>query len=75
MPYSFLTKIQNRISEKTRKKFVLLSCRKVVKTQFLGVTSVSKKGLHIYSNGNVKCVTVFLKQTLDLIMISSLDSK
>ena len=35
--YSFLTKIQNRISEKTRKKIVFLSCRKIVKTQFLGV--------------------------------------
>ena len=30
----FLTKIQNRISKKT---IVLLSCRKIVKTQFLGV--------------------------------------
>ena len=36
---SFLTKIQNRISEKTRKKIVLLSCRNIVKTQFLGVHS------------------------------------
>ena len=34
---TFLTKIQNRISEKTRKKIVLLSCKKIVKTQFLGV--------------------------------------
>ena len=33
----FLTKIQNRISEKTRKKIVLLSCKKFVQTQFLGV--------------------------------------
>ena len=32
-----LTKIQSRISEKTSKKIVLLSCRKNVKTQFLGV--------------------------------------
>ena len=37
---SFLTKIQNRISEKTRKKIVLLSCRKIVKTQFLGVVEI-----------------------------------
>jgi hypothetical protein len=34
---SFLTKIQNRISEETRKKIVLLSFKKFVKTQFLGV--------------------------------------
>ena len=34
---SFLTKIQNRISDKTRKKIVLLSCKEFVKTQFLGV--------------------------------------
>ena len=34
---SFLTKIQNRICKKTRKKIVLLSCKKFVKTQFLGV--------------------------------------
>ena len=34
---TFLTKIQNRISEKTRKKIVLLSFKKIVKTQFLGV--------------------------------------
>ena len=34
---SFLSKIQNRISEKTRRKIVLLSCKKFVKTQFLGV--------------------------------------
>jgi hypothetical protein len=33
----FLTKIQNRISEKTRKKIVLLSFKIFVKTQFLGV--------------------------------------
>ena len=33
----FLTKIQNRISEKTTKKIVLLSFKKLVKTQFLGV--------------------------------------
>jgi hypothetical protein len=33
---SFLTKIQNRISKKTRKKIILLSCRKIVKTQFFG---------------------------------------
>ena len=35
--YSFLSKIQNRISEKTRRKIILLSCKKFVKTQFLGV--------------------------------------
>ena len=35
--FSFLTKIQNCISEKTRKKIVLLSFKKFVKTQFLGV--------------------------------------
>ena len=34
---SFLSKIQNRIGEKTRRKIVLLSCKKFVKTQFLGV--------------------------------------
>ena len=34
---AFLTKIQNRISEKNRKKFFLLSFKKFVKTQFLGV--------------------------------------
>ena len=34
---TFLTKIQNYISEKTRKKIVLLSFKKFVKTQFLGV--------------------------------------
>ena len=34
---SFLSKIQNRISEKTRRKIILLSCKKFVKTQFLGV--------------------------------------
>ena len=34
---TFLTKIQNRISEKNRKKIVLLSWKKFVKTQFLGV--------------------------------------
>jgi hypothetical protein len=34
---SFLTKNQNRISEKTTKEIVLLSCKKIVKTQFLGV--------------------------------------
>jgi hypothetical protein len=34
---TFLTKIQNRISEKTRKKIVLLSFKQFVKTQFLGV--------------------------------------
>jgi hypothetical protein len=33
---SFLTKIQNRISEKTRKKTLLLSFKKFVKAQFLG---------------------------------------
>ena len=30
-------KIQNRISEKTRRKIVILSCKNSVKTQFLGV--------------------------------------
>ena len=34
---TFLSKIQNRISEKTREKIVLLSCKNSVKTQFLGV--------------------------------------
>ena len=34
---SFLSKIQNRISEKTKRKIILLSCKKFVKTQFLGV--------------------------------------
>ena len=34
---SFLSKVQNRISEKTRWKIILLSCKKFVKTQFLGV--------------------------------------
>ena len=34
---AFLTKIQNHICEKTRKKIVLLSFKKFVKTQFLGV--------------------------------------
>ena len=34
---SFLSKIQNRISETTRRKIILLSCKKFVKTQFLGV--------------------------------------
>ena len=34
---SFLSKIQNRISEKTRRKIILLSCKKFVETQFLGV--------------------------------------
>ena len=33
----FLSKIQNLTSEKTRKKILLLSCKKLVKTQFLGV--------------------------------------
>ena len=35
--YKFLSKIQNLTSEKTRKKILLLSCKKLVKTQFLGV--------------------------------------
>ena len=35
--YTFLSKIQNRTSEKTEKKILLLSCKKLVKTQFLGV--------------------------------------
>ena len=35
--FSFLSKIQNLTSEKTRKKILLLSCKKLVKTQFLGV--------------------------------------
>ena len=35
--FAFLTKIQTRISEKSRKKIIPLSCRKIVKTQFLGV--------------------------------------
>ena len=34
---TFLSKIQNHISEKSRRKIVLLSCKKSVKTQFLGV--------------------------------------
>ena len=34
---SFLSKIQNRTSEKTGKKILRLSCKKSVKTQFLGV--------------------------------------
>ena len=34
---SFLSKIQNRTCEKTEKKILLLSCKKLVKTQFLGV--------------------------------------
>ena len=34
---SFLSKIQNHISEKSRRKIVLLSCKNSVKTQFLGV--------------------------------------
>ena len=34
---SFLSKSQNHISEKTIRKIVLLSCKKFVKTQFLGV--------------------------------------
>ena len=34
---TFLSKIQNHTSEKTRKKILLLSCKKFVKTQFLGV--------------------------------------
>ena len=34
---AFLSKIQNRISEKTRRKIILLSYQKFVKTQFLGV--------------------------------------
>ena len=34
---SFLSKIQNLTSEKTGKKILLLSCKKLVKTQFLGV--------------------------------------
>ena len=34
---SFLSKIQNCISEKTRRKIILLSCKKFVKTQFWGV--------------------------------------
>ena len=34
---SFLSKIQNCISEKTKRKIVLLSCKNSVKTQFLGV--------------------------------------
>jgi hypothetical protein len=37
LPTTFLTKIQNHICEKTRKKIVLLSFKKFVKTQFLGV--------------------------------------
>ena len=40
--YTFLTKIQNRISEKTRKKIVLLSFKIFVKTQFLGVVEAQK---------------------------------
>ena len=35
--FAFLSKIQNRTSEKTEKKILLLSCKKLVKTQFLGV--------------------------------------
>ena len=34
---TFLSKIQNCISEKTKRKIVLLSCKYSVKTQFLGV--------------------------------------
>ena len=34
---TFLSKIQNHISEETRRKIILLSCKKFVKTQFLGV--------------------------------------
>ena len=34
---SFLSKIQNLTSEKTGKKILLLSCKKLVKTQLLGV--------------------------------------
>jgi len=34
---AFLSKIKNCISEKTRRKIILLSCKKFVKTQFLGV--------------------------------------
>ena len=34
---TFLSKIQNCISEKTRRKIVLLSCKNSVKEQFLGV--------------------------------------
>ena len=34
---SFLSKIQNLVCEKTRRKIILLSCKKFVKTQFLGV--------------------------------------
>ena len=37
MQCSFLSKIQNHISEKTRRKIILLSFKKFVKTQFLGV--------------------------------------
>ena len=37
MQRTFLSKIQNHISEKTRRKIVLLSCKKIVKTQFLRV--------------------------------------
>ena len=35
--FAFLSKIQNLTSEKTKKKILLLSCKKFVKTQFLGV--------------------------------------
>ena len=35
--HTFLSKIQNRISEKTGRKIVLLSYKNSVKTQFLGV--------------------------------------
>ena len=37
MKRAFLSKIQNHTSEETRKKIVLLSCKKFVKTQFWGV--------------------------------------
>lgn len=37
LQFAFLSKIQNRTSEKTEKKILLLSCKKLVKTQFLGV--------------------------------------
>ena len=37
---AFLSKIQNRISGKTGRKIVLLSCKNSVKTQFLGVVEI-----------------------------------
>ena len=67
---TFLSKIQNRISEKTRRKIILLSCKKFVKTQFLGVVVFPS----IFWFQNIKVVVFpsnFLFQNLKVVVFPS----